>query len=115
MSSQSEIFDLIERLINELEEIEEDTTQGLNAVRILLNLFPENAMLIQAFAFFNSAIFFVETTKAQARSTARNLSISNLSLQRVQEIGQELATTLGRTLELKMQARNLRSRIEKLL
>jgi hypothetical protein len=115
MSSQPEIFDLIERLLEELKEIEEDTTQGLNAVRILLNLFPENAMLAQAFGFFSSAIFFAENTKAQIHGTARNLSISSLSPQRIQEIGQELATTLGRTLELKTQTKNLRSRMERLL
>jgi hypothetical protein len=115
MSRQPEIFDLIERLLEELKEIEEDTTQGLKAVRILLNLFPANAMLVQAFAFFSSAIFFAENTKAQIHSIERNLSISSLSSQRIQEIGQELATTLGRTLELKTQTKNLRSRMEKLL
>jgi hypothetical protein len=115
MSRQSEIFDLIERLLKELKEIEEDTTQGLEAVRVLLDFFPENAMLVQAFGFFSSAVFFTENTKAQVHGIARNLSISSLSAQKVEEIGQELATTLGRTLELKIQTKTLRNRMERLL
>jgi hypothetical protein len=41
-----ELSDLIKRLNNELAQIEQEATAGLNLTRAILERFPNNAMLI---------------------------------------------------------------------
>ena len=49
---------LIERLNQELNQIEQEASEGLTMARSVLLKFPENAFSLQMFAFLNNAIFF---------------------------------------------------------
>lgn len=51
MPISPEIESLIERLNLELETIEREATEGENLLRQLISLFPNNASLIQFFAY----------------------------------------------------------------
>ena len=57
MSIPLEISDLIDRLYRELGEIAGLATEGLSLVRQVMSAFPENAILTQYFAYFNTAFF----------------------------------------------------------
>lgn len=50
---------LIDRLNQELNSIEQDTLEGLKLTRLALSRFSNNAILIQYFAYLNSALLFV--------------------------------------------------------
>lgn len=39
------------------------SSEGLNLVRKVMSLFPNNTLLIQFFAYFNTALFFVENSR----------------------------------------------------
>ena len=74
-----EIQTVIDRLNRELNEIERESTEGLNLTRELLSRFPDNAILTQFFASFSSLLFFVETYRrrvafGRAYSSERRIS-----------------------------------------
>ena len=51
MPIPSEIQALVEQINNELDQIEQNTTEALTIARVILDRFPENNILIQMFAF----------------------------------------------------------------
>ncbi len=63
MSIPREVNTLIQRLNSKLDQLEQETTDGLNPIRVSLNLFPGNALLIQLFAYLNNALLFTETLR----------------------------------------------------
>ncbi len=115
MPIPSEINDLIERLNQELNKVEQESRVGLSLAQALLNRFPENARLIQLFASFNSAIFFSEIERRRIKSIIENFSGDNLATEEeIQEVGEDLASELGRVLETKMLISNLKQRLDNL-
>ena len=58
MTIRSELRALVERLNQELDQIEQQATTGLNFARIILERFPENLVLIDLFAFLNTSLFY---------------------------------------------------------
>jgi hypothetical protein len=56
MTIPDEISSLIDRIDRELYQTEQSATQGLNLVRQILENFPDNAILIQFFAYLGSVI-----------------------------------------------------------
>lgn len=77
MPIPADIQILINHLNQELDETEQEATEGLNLVRGVISLFPENVILIQYFAYFNTAILFVETSRRQIQTTIEIISPSN--------------------------------------
>jgi ABC-type transporter Mla subunit MlaD len=69
-----EIQTLVERLNQELGEIERTATEGEKLVRQLMSLFSNNASLIQFFAYFQTTRFFVENTRRRIDETIEKLS-----------------------------------------
>ena len=61
---------LVDQLNQELNQTEREATEGLNRVRQVMSRFPNNALLIQFFAYFNAALFFVENSKRRIQTTA---------------------------------------------
>jgi hypothetical protein len=59
MSITPEIQALVDRLNQELGEIEQEATEGENFLRQLMSLFSNNASLIQFFAYFQTTKEFV--------------------------------------------------------
>ena len=115
MPIPSEISVLVERINNELDRIEQETTEGMALARTILNRFPENNVLIQMFAFLNSVIFLISTERNRIRTIVETLSLSDeITSEEIQMAGEDLSTKLGRLLETKLRVRNLKNRLENL-
>jgi len=115
MQIPPEINAIIERLNQELNQFEQEATEGLNLARAILERFPNNAKLIQFFAYLNSARLFVDTDRKRIQSIAKNFSETDvITDEEIQETGEILATELGRVLEAKIAVIEIRTRLEHL-
>jgi hypothetical protein len=114
MPIPSELNALIERLNQELDIIEQEATAGLNLVRVKLERFPNNFLLIQMFASFNTALFFVDTQRRQIEARIEYLSRKVSTNEQIQEAGEDLAIELGRVLESKIMVKGIKARLENL-
>jgi hypothetical protein len=111
MPVPSEIIVIVKRIDEELNSIERDTTNSLNLVQRLLSRFANNAILIQYFAYFNSILFFVESTKKQVQIIVDNISVEIIP-SKIQEAGEDLGIILGRSIEAKVNVSRIRKRLE---
>ncbi|AFZ15439.1 hypothetical protein Cri9333_4660 [Crinalium epipsammum PCC 9333] len=57
MSITPAIRELSNRLNQELEQLEQILTEGLDLVRVPLSRFPENSILVQFFAYLSNVLF----------------------------------------------------------
>ena len=110
MPIPSEIQSLIDRLNLELETIEREATEGENLVRQLMSLFPNNALLIQFFAYWQTTRFFVVNAKRRIDETREQLEESDI----LSELGADLATLLGEVIETKIRSRAILDRLRNL-
>jgi hypothetical protein len=110
MPIPSEIQSLIDRLNLELETIEREATEGENLVRQLMSLFPNNALLIQFFAYWQTTRFFVVNARRRIDETREQLEESDI----VSELGADLATLLGEVIETKIRSRAILDRLRNL-
>ena len=110
MPIPSEIQSLIDRLNLELETIEREATEGENLVRQLMSLFPNNALLIQFFAYWQTTRFFVVNARRRIDETREQLEESEV----VSELGADLATLLGEVIETKIRSRAILDRLRNL-
>jgi hypothetical protein len=113
MSIPLEIQALIDRLNHELDETERDAIVGLNLVRQMLSLFPENEILMQFFAALSNILFFVEINRGRIRNLVDQISANDVPAQVLQDAGEDLGLILGRVLETKINANQLKNRLEK--
>jgi hypothetical protein len=79
MTIPPEISVLIDRLNQELDWAEQEATEGLNLARAALSRFPNNALLIQFFAYFNSVLLFVETYKRPTQNTVKRIMVADVT------------------------------------
>jgi hypothetical protein len=107
-----EIQTVIDRLDRELNEIEQESTEGLNLTRELLSRFSDNAILTQFFASFSSLLFFVETYRNRVETIVEQLSVDDVPGSVIQEAGEDLGTMLGRVTEARINASRLKNRLE---
>lgn len=114
MSITPEIQALVDRLNQELGEIEQEATEAENLLRQLMSLFSNNASLIQFFAYFQTTRFFVVNTRGRIRETIEKLSVVEIDPQVISESGEDLATLLGEVIETKIRSRNLLNRLRDL-
>ena len=114
MSITPEIKALVDRLNQELGEIEQEATEGENLLRQLMSLFSNNASLIQFFAYFQTTRFFVVNARRRIRETIEKLSAQQIDTQVMTESGEDLATLLGEVIETKIRSRNLLNRLRDL-
>ena len=110
MSIPPEIQSLIDRLNLELEIIEREATEGENLVRQLMSLFPNNALLIQFFAYWQTTRFFVVNARKRIDEAREQLEESEI----VSELGADLATLLGEVIETKIRSRAILDRLRNL-
>jgi hypothetical protein len=108
----SEISDLVNRLNQELAQVAQDSTEGLNIAQQLLSQFLNNAILIQYLAYFNTTLFFVETSRIQIQNIVETISSAKVTAEEIQEAGEDLSTILGRVLEVKVNASRTKTRLE---
>ena len=112
MTLPSTIDALIERLNQELENLELELSQSIELIRTKINLFPENLILIQLFATLNNYILFAENTRRRIEEIKRYFSKEDLSDNELQEAGEDLSEQLGRVLEAKIIVNNIKERLE---
>jgi hypothetical protein len=112
MSIPSEIAVIIERLNQELSQIEQEATEGLNTVRVRLEHFPENAALIQVFAILNNYILFVEISRRRIDYARIVLLSETMTNEQIQEAGETLSELLGRVLEAKVIVSRIKNRLD---
>lgn len=105
---------LIDQLNQELAQTAQETTEGINRVRQLLSPFPNNALLIQFFAYLNTVTIFVETSRRRTQNIMEDLSKDEVTAEEIQEAGEALATSLGQALETKIEVRQIISRLRRL-
>lgn len=110
MSIPPEVNPLIQRLNSDLHQLEQETTEGLNLVRVRLN-FPDNAVLIQLFAYLNNVLLFIETLRRHIDYSSTVLASGMAMEERIREIAEDLAEQLGRVLEAKIAVNRIRVRL----
>jgi len=114
MSIPSQIQVIIDRINGELAEIEQEATRGMNLLRPLLALFPNNDILVSFFGSLNNSLFLVEIYKRRTKAIAELLLPENVDIEIVQNAGEELGDLLGRALESKIGLGKIIDRLERL-
>lgn len=105
---------LIDQINSELDESEQQATEGLNLVRGLLSRFPDNALLIQFFAYLNNVLLFVENYKTQTQNTTELISVTDVTTEQIQEAGEDLSSILGQVIETKIEVIRILNRLQRL-
>lgn len=85
-----ELLVLINRLNQELDQIQQDVQQGLQPLRSILDRFPNNVVLIQLFAGLNSLQMFASIYRSRTQRIATRLDATEVGAQEIQEAGEEL-------------------------
>lgn len=115
MSIPSKLNAIIDRINNELDQIEKETTESLTLARAIMVSFPENDVLIQMFAFLNSVIFLLNIERERVNTIVESFSLSDeITSEEIQMAGEDLSTKLGRLLETKLRVNNIKNRLENL-
>jgi hypothetical protein len=109
-----EIQELINRLNQELDETEQDVTEGLNILNPIMSQFPNNASLIQFFAYFQTTLFWVANARNRIQLTREQLETQSIAVSIVTESGEELSILLGEVIETKIRSENLLNRLKNL-
>jgi len=96
-----EVNALLARFNHELDLIEQDATEGLKLTRTISERFSHQA-LIQTFAFFNNALFFVNTQKIRLQMIIDEISFLDEAMdKKIQVLTQTLDNEIDRILEVK--------------
>ncbi|ACK70618.1 hypothetical protein PCC7424_2196 [Gloeothece citriformis PCC 7424] len=115
MPIPTDLAALIERLNQELNQIEQQAIIGLDLVKISLERFPENFLLFQLSAFLNTSLFYVETIRNLIEDRLSFVSMRDfITDEEIQEVGEELAMELGRAIETKIKVISIIERLENL-
>jgi len=93
---------LVNQLNQKLDQIEAEARWGISASQLLLVRFPNNASLIGLFTTLNNALFFVDNFRRQIQTTVEKISLTNVSVETVQEAGEDLSEFLGLVLDAKI-------------
>jgi hypothetical protein len=114
MTIPSEILALIDRLYQELNETEQELISGLNRVRPLLSIFPDNNLLMGYFSYFNNVLFFIDSSRRRIQSIIETIEPADAQEELIQEAGEDLGEQLGRVIEAKMGVRRIMDTLEEL-
>jgi hypothetical protein len=114
MAIPPEISNIIARLNQELTTIEQDATRGMSLLNSALDLFPNNNILVQFFAFLNNILFMADSYKRQIQTIVDRISPDDVPTEVVQDAGEELGNLLGRVLEAKIGMERILDRLENL-
>lgn len=110
-----EINAIVQRLNQELSQVEQEASAAMSIVRNLLNRFPNNAVLTQMFALANSTLMFVSNRRQIVQDTQRLLEREDISASAIQSAGEELSQMLGQVIETKIRIIEIKSRLERML
>lgn len=111
--SNSNFNILVERINNELDNLNRELYQAIELVREKIILFPDNIILMQLFSSLNNYALFAENTKRRIQETIQYLAVQEIPSERhIQEAGEDLSEQLGRLLEAKVIVSNIKIRLE---
>lgn len=113
MSITPEFATLIDRLNQEVNQTEQQATKGLSLLEQLLSYFPNNAILIQDFAYLNAVSLFIETSRKQIQNAVETVRPDDIPDEIIQETGENLETLLGKILEVKLRVEKIIDRLER--
>jgi hypothetical protein len=102
MTIPPEISRLVEQLTAELDRIEQQANRGQALASQLLQRFPNNARLIGLSANVGNILFFVSSFRNRIDRIIGEISGNNISIQVMQEAGEEFSEMWGRVQECKM-------------
>ncbi|MFM6207445.1 hypothetical protein [Planktothrix sp.] len=114
MSIPPEIQRIIEQINTELDELDLMEARGLNSLRRIMSLFPENAILTRYFGILNSIQLFTRNARNEIQLLTELVSQPNAPFEVVQECGEDLGTLQGKTIELKEQITGILNFLENL-
>lgn len=114
MTIPPEIQSLIDRLNSELETIKQETIEGENLLRQFMSLFPNNALLIQFFAYWQTTQFFIVNARRRIDETKAQLLEQPERGEIVPELGADLAALLGEVIETKIRSKAILDRLKNL-
>lgn len=106
---------LINRLNQELAQTEQAATAGLNLLRDLLSRFPDNTQLIQFFAYLNTVIMFIESSRRRIQTIMERMLTDEITAEEILEAGEDLGALLGQVLETKIEVRLIITRLSSTL
>lgn len=90
-----------------------ELSQTRELIRIRINLFPNNVILVLLFATINNHVLFTGNTRKRIREIFQYIANnSNISEQDIKEAGEDLSEQIGRLLEAKIVVTNIRKRLE---
>lgn len=102
MTIPPEISRLVEQLTDELDRIEQQANMGLARASQLLQRFPNNARLIGLSANVGNGLFFVDSFRSRIKRIIGEISGNGVSIEAIQQAGQDLSEMWGRIFECKM-------------
>lgn len=114
MTIPPEILGLVEQLTQKLNRIEQRANEGLVLTRQLLERFPNNARLIDLSANLGNVLFFISSLRNRIENIIQKISGNSVSIEAIQEAGEELSEFWGRILECKMSVNRSVSILENL-
>lgn len=112
MAMTDEINALILRLNQELKSVELFVTEGLNIASDRLERSPNNARLIQLFAYLNNSMLLVVFLRRRIESIRLILATDTATSEQLQEAGEDLSEWLGQVLEAKVGVSRVKTRLE---
>jgi type VI protein secretion system component VasA len=113
MSLPPNFNNLVQQIGIELNELNSDLTQSIKIVREVINLFPENIVLMQLYSTLNNYTLFAQNTQRRTQEAIQYLAVSeNISEENIQEFGEDLSEQLGRIIEAKIVVSTIKNRLE---
>ena len=110
MTIPSELNVLINRLNAELDRIETQATEGLRLLGPIMSSFPDNTVLIQQFAYLNTILFFLESSRKQINDGVELASDTAVSEEIIQDLGETFSNLLGKVIEVKLKVETIVNR-----
>ena len=106
------ITELLNRLNQELDQVEAAVSKGHELIQPALSLAPENTLLIQIYAYLNTMAFFTEDSRRRIKQATELLEQNDIPPEESRNLGEDLSELLGRVLEAKISIDRIISRWE---
>jgi predicted transcriptional regulator len=106
---------IIDRLKQELHEIETSTQHGLEILKQLLEMFPNNDILVQFYSYLSNALFLVDIYQKRLEMNKKLILETTTDEEIVKNVAEELGDLLGRTIESRIGVELIVNRLEKLV
>ncbi|NJK64451.1 MAG: restriction endonuclease subunit S [Synechococcaceae cyanobacterium SM2_3_1] len=102
METPRELSELLSQIQQELDQIENETSEGLSILRVFLaqGETEDDVSLVQLYATLSNALLFTEVSRRRINDTVANLQ--QQSDETLQAAGEDLAELLGQIIDTKI-------------